>query len=157
MVQWIYMTETTWTVETVEELKALAGELLGIWKQLKNKNGTLVIAISGDLGAGKTTFVQELAKILGVAETVNSPTFVIMKLYETPDSVFEKLVHIDAYRIEDSVEMQPLHFSQIISAESSLVCIEWAEKISDLLPVGTIRLELEALPHSKHKITYYGA
>ena len=151
------MTETTWTVETTQELNAVAGELLGIWKQTKNDNGALVVALSGDLGAGKTTFVQELAKILSVTETVNSPTFVIMKLYDTEDSVFEKLVHIDAYRLEDSAEMGALHFSEIISDKNSLVCIEWAEKIADLLPEEAVKLALEALPHSKHKITYYGA
>ena len=151
------MTETTWIVETVEELKAVAGELLGIWKQTLNKNQTVVVALSGDLGAGKTTFVQELAKIIGVAETVNSPTFVIMKLYETEDSVFQKLVHVDAYRIEDSVEMTTLHFSEIVNTANSLICIEWAEKIAGLLPEGTVKLELEALPLSKHKITYHGA
>jgi tRNA threonylcarbamoyladenosine biosynthesis protein TsaE len=151
------MTETTWTVETTEELNAVAGELLGIWAGLKNQNDTLVVALSGDLGAGKTTFVQELAKLLQVKEIVNSPTFVIMKLYETEDSLFEKLVHIDAYRIEDPSEMTALHFSEIVSDKNSLICIEWAEKISNLLPEGTVKLELEALPHSKHKITYHGA
>ena len=150
------MTETTWFVETVEELKAVAGELLGVWKQNAKGGKNVVLALSGDLGAGKTTFVQQLATILGITDTVNSPTFVIMKRYETDDSTFSKLVHIDAYRIEDSVEMKALHFSEIIQDKYNLVCIEWAEKIADLLPVGTVRLELVALPHSKHKITYYG-
>lgn len=151
------MTDTTWEVETVEELGAVAGELLGIWKQNVPTGRATVVALSGDLGAGKTTFVQELAKKLGVMQTVTSPTFVIMKVYETEDAVFETMVHIDAYRIEDVAEMNPLNFSEILSTKKSLVCIEWAEKIEDVLPAGTIKLELEATTHSKHKITYHGA
>lgn len=151
------MTETTWEVETIEELGAVAGELLGIWKQNIVSDCPTVVALSGDLGAGKTTFVQLLAKMLMITETVNSPTFVLMKLYETEDSVFEKLVHIDAYRIEDSSEMGPLNFTEIITTPNTLVCIEWAENIADLLPLGTLKVALEATAHSKHKITYYGA
>lgn len=151
------MTKTTWTVATVEELSEIAGELLNIWKQTDRQGQALVVALSGDLGAGKTTFVQQLAIRLGINETVNSPTFVVMKQYETDDSEFQKLVHIDAYRIEHSSEMGPLRFPEMIANNQSLVCIEWAEKIADLLPDNTLKLELESLPHSKHKITYYGS
>lgn len=151
-----YMTETTWIVETIEELNAVAGELLGIWKHDLTGSKNVVVALSGDLGAGKTTFVQQLANILGITETVNSPTFVIMKLYDTEDATFSKLVHIDAYRIENSSEMNALHFSEILTTPETLICIEWAEKIADLLPVGTLKLSLEAIEHSRHKITYHG-
>jgi len=150
------MTETIWTVSSVEELKGVAGELLGLWKQAEEVSETgVVIALSGDLGAGKTTFVQQLAQILGVEETVTSPTFVIMKSYETTDAVFKKLVHMDAYRIEDDSEMGPLNFNNMITEPNTLVCIEWAERVSSFLPAKTIKIDLEALPHSKHKIIYY--
>ena len=155
--QWyneIIMTETTWTIASVEELKAVAGELLGIWKQFPNDNAT-VIALSGDLGAGKTTFVQQLAQILGITETVNSPTYVLMKSYETTDSIFSTLIHIDAYRIEHDSEMKPLHFTDNLTLPNTLICIEWAERISAFLPARTLKIDLEALPHSKHKLTYY--
>lgn len=151
------MTKTTWTVSTIEELSEIAGELLNIWKQAGSKDRALVLALLGDLGAGKTTFVQQLAIRLGITETVNSPTFVVMKQYETDDIKFQKLVHIDAYRIEEASEMGPLRFPEILTDSQSLVCIEWAEKISDLLPEDTLRIELESLPQSKHKITYYGS
>ncbi len=148
------MTETTWTVASVEELKAVAGELLGIWKQLPQTEA-VVIALSGDLGAGKTTFVQQLAQTLGITETVNSPTYVLMKSYETTDTTFTSLVHIDAYRIEHDDEMKPLHFTEQLVQPHTLICIEWAERISAFLPARTLKIDLEALPHSKHKLTYY--
>ncbi len=150
------MTETIWVVSSVEELKGVAGELLGLWKQSNDRDTqAMVVALSGDLGAGKTTFIQQLAQILGIEETVTSPTFVIMKSYETTDEVFETLVHMDAYRIEDDSELAPLNFSAILEQPKTLVCIEWAERISAFLPPQTIKMDLESLPHGKHQVTYY--
>jgi tRNA threonylcarbamoyladenosine biosynthesis protein TsaE len=149
------MTETTWTVGSIEELKAVAGELLGLWKNEVSTDNATVVALAGDLGAGKTTFVKQIAEILGITETVTSPTFVIMKSYETEDLVFETLVHMDAYRIEDDSAMRPLNFETILSQSKTLVCIEWAERISTFLPANTIKIDLDALPHGQHKITYY--
>jgi tRNA threonylcarbamoyladenosine biosynthesis protein TsaE len=148
------MTETTWTVSSVEELKAVAGELLGLWKQMNTETAT-VVALSGELGAGKTTFVQQLAQILGIREAVTSPTFVIMKSYITTDSIFQTLVHMDAYRIEDDTEMGPLNFKHVVAQPNTLVCVEWAERISTFLPPHTIKIDLLSLSHSKHKLTYY--
>jgi tRNA threonylcarbamoyladenosine biosynthesis protein TsaE len=150
------MTETIWVVSSIEELKGVAGELVGLWKQSQVTTDTaIVVALSGDLGAGKTTFVQQIAQILGVTETVTSPTFVIMKSYETSDSTFERLVHMDAYRIEDDSELAPLNFSAVLAQPKTLLCIEWAERISTFLPVHTIKMDLESLPHGKHQLTYY--
>jgi tRNA threonylcarbamoyladenosine biosynthesis protein TsaE len=148
------MIETVWNVASVGELTAIAGELIGIWKH-KNTTTGIVVALAGDLGAGKTTFVQHVARTLGVTETVSSPTFVIMKSYETEDPIFSSLVHIDAYRIDESSEMVTLGLPTIITSPHTLVCIEWAEKIADLLPTGTVHLKLEVLPNSVHKITHY--
>lgn len=149
------MTETIWTVASEEELKGVAGELLGLWKQTDTAAGAVVVALAGDLGAGKTTFVQQLAQILGVTDIVTSPTFVLMKSYETTDMVFQNLVHIDAYRIEDDSEMGPLNFSTLITQPATLICIEWPQRISAFLPPRTINIDLEALPQGKHKIIYY--
>lgn len=97
-----------------------------------------ICAMSGDLGAGKTTFVQKLAAILGVKESVVSPTFVIQKTYQTNDDRFKKLVHIDAYRLEADSELEILGFSKALQMSNTLICIEWAEKVSQLLPKDNI-------------------
>lgn len=150
------MTETIWVVSSIEELKGVAGELLGLWKQSNTLDSqAVIVALSGDLGAGKTTFVQQVAQILGIAETVTSPTFVIMKSYETTNETFRTLVHMDAYRIEDDSELAPLNFSTVIKQPHTLVCIEWAERVSAFLPPHTIKMDLESLPHGKHQLTYY--
>lgn len=118
-------------------LSSVAEELLAM---LPEHNAAVVLALHGDLGAGKTTFVQTLAHALGVRETVASPTFVIMKRYETNDARFATLIHIDAYRLDHPEEMLPLKFTEVRTEPHTLVCIEWAERITPLLPPQTLHL-----------------
>ncbi|MEX0918274.1 MAG: tRNA (adenosine(37)-N6)-threonylcarbamoyltransferase complex ATPase subunit type 1 TsaE [Candidatus Paceibacterota bacterium] len=99
-----------------------------------------VITLSGDLGAGKTTFVQELARELGVTESVTSPTFVIMKRYETAHVAFSSLIHIDAYRLEEASELSVLGFTEVLNETGAIVCIEWPEHVASLMPVDAIQL-----------------
>ena len=128
----------------ISGLPALALELLAIAKSVPNEGAT-IIALHGDLGAGKTTFVQTLGKALGVTEQITSPTFTIMKGYETTDADFEHLIHMDAYRLEDISELAPLRFSEILATPKTLFCIEWAEKIKDALPARVINLWLSVV------------
>ncbi len=134
------MERDTQTVD-INGLPALAAKLLDVAKDASCAGAT-VIALHGDLGAGKTTFVQTLGKALGVSEHITSPTFIIMKGYETTNADFEHLVHMDAYRIDDMAELGPLRFSEIISTPKTLFCIEWAERIKEALPAGVINLSL---------------
>ena len=131
--------QTQYTVQTVGELESVAKDLLNKLRTESGEQAT-VVALHGDLGAGKTTFTQLLARELGVSDTVQSPTFVVMKFYETTDDMFARLFHIDAYRIEDSDEMRPLHFAEMLAENNTLICIEWAERIADLLPKDTLHL-----------------
>lgn len=104
----------------------------------------VVCALHGTLGAGKTTFTQLFAKTLGVQEVVTSPTFVIMKNYNLPEEgSLKKLVHIDAYRIEEIDEMRVLGFGELLQEKGTIMCIEWAEKIEALLPADTIHIHFE--------------
>jgi tRNA threonylcarbamoyladenosine biosynthesis protein TsaE len=75
-----------------------------------------------------------LARELGVREVVQSPTFTILKSYQTSHPQFKTLVHMDAYRIEDLSELKPLYFGEILARPDTLFCIEWAEKIAPALP-----------------------
>ena len=128
-----------WEITDVTELAPVVDEVL-VKLQCQDGGVATVLALHGDLGAGKTTFTQTVAKTLGVQETVTSPTFVIMKGYETTSERFEQLVHIDAYRIEEEDEMRPLHFKELLGQPNTLICIEWAEKITNLLPDTTQHL-----------------
>lgn len=108
-----------------------------------NKKTATVLALYGDLGVGKTTITKEIAKQLGIVEKVISPTFVIMKIYKTNDKKFKHLIHIDAYRLEESKEIMQLGFEEILKNKDNLVIIEWPEKIEDRLPSNTHRIILE--------------
>jgi tRNA threonylcarbamoyladenosine biosynthesis protein TsaE len=114
--------------------------------------GATVVGLVGDLGAGKTTFVQLLAKQLGVAEVVTSPTYLIMREYETTHPVFKRLVHMDAYRIEDISELGPLRFSEVLARPDTLVCIEWVDRIKDALPAGYTTLTFTLHPDTTRTI-----
>jgi len=90
--------------------------------------------LSGDLGAGKTTFVQALAKALGVTEPVQSPTYVLMKKYQTTSSKFQTLVHVDLYRLEKPEELETLKLEEMFADPGALVAIEWPERAHGKLP-----------------------
>jgi len=111
----------------------------------KNQSiGATVIALYGDLGSGKTTFVKHFARNLGIMCEVTSPTFVIQKRFEIPSNQitsFKNLYHFDVYRIENLEEMLPLNFSQIIKDHTNLILIEWADKIEGLLPKNTLKIK----------------
>lgn len=111
-----------------------------------------VIVLSGDLGAGKTTFVQALAEVLGVDEVLTSPTFNIIKNYQTTHSVFSNLVHMDAYRLESEAELEPLRFNELLKQPKTLICIEWGEKIKSSIPGTAHFFELEINKDNQHTI-----
>ena len=135
------MTKVTTKEIKKEDLEEFAREIVDMLKPTQ-ADGAVVLALSGDLGAGKTTFVQSLGRTLGITESITSPTFTIMKGYETTDDVFTHLVHMDAYRIESAEELRPLRFTDILQTPHTLVCVEWAELIKEALPSGTPHLIL---------------
>lgn len=94
----------------------------------------VVFALSGDLGAGKTAFAQAVGEVVGVQDTMQSPTFVIEKIYEIDWHGFKHLIHIDAYRLEQPSELEHLGWQEIVSDPTNLILIEWPEKVSTLIP-----------------------
>lgn len=112
-----------------------------------------IITLTGDLGAGKTTFVQQLALKLGITEVVTSPTFGIMKRYDVPNHPnFTTLVHIDAYRIEGINETIPLQLESVFREPQTLVCVEWPERIAEIIPVSAITVTLEITTGDTRKV-----
>ena len=98
-----------------------------------------IICLEGDLGAGKTLFVQNLAKALGIEENVTSPTFNLMNTYEGKMVMY----HFDLYRLEQEYELEDIGFYDYISDGDGLVVIEWADKFCDCLPDDYILLDIQ--------------
>ncbi|MGH7203977.1 MAG: tRNA (adenosine(37)-N6)-threonylcarbamoyltransferase complex ATPase subunit type 1 TsaE [Candidatus Levyibacteriota bacterium] len=144
---------------------------LQLAKQLK---GGEVLALYGDLGAGKTTFMQGLAQGLGIAKNIISPTFIIMRTYQIfrhsgklkahPESVKENrswtsqddslknLYHLDLYRIETEAEAIDLGLLDLMNDPENIVAIEWPDKIENILPEDSIAIYFEYLSDDKRKI-----
>jgi tRNA threonylcarbamoyladenosine biosynthesis protein TsaE len=131
----------------LENLGAFAEKII---KMLPEKKETAaLITLQGDLGAGKTTFVQAFAKALGVTATVQSPTYVLMKNYDiskssNSDFPFTKLVHIDAYRLEKPEQFSSLKPEQFLQDPKNIICIEWPERIEGMLPKADIVLHFSS-------------
>lgn len=115
----------------------------------------LIIALEGNLGSGKTTFVQGLAEELGVKENVLSPTFVIQKDFPLSLKNFQNLYHIDAYRLKNYKELLDLGFADLIKNPENLIIIEWADKVRKILPRDIIKIKFENLGGNKRKIIIY--
>lgn len=89
-----------------------------------------ILTLAGDLGAGKTTLVQHLATVLGVEEVVNSPTFVLQKIYPTNHDRFTVLVHIDLYRLQTPEEVAVLQLEKWAADSRVLLCVEWPDRVT---------------------------
>lgn len=105
------------------------------------ENGPFVIALQGDLGAGKTTFVQGFLKGLGSKRRAASPTFVLMRRHKLGTGPRAKLLdayHVDAYRLKKPRHLSVLGFEKILSEPRNVVLIEWPEQAKKLLPKRTM-------------------
>ncbi len=132
-----------------EEATLFAGSLKG------HAPSATLVTLSGELGAGKTAFTQKVAQALGITETVNSPTFVLEKIYQLGiGKPFARLIHIDAYRLERSEELRALGFDELMQDEGNLVMLEWPEKVAGTLPVPTVRIAITVNPDDSRTISY---
>ncbi len=138
------------------EINAIAKDILAI---VCDSN---IIALSGDLGAGKTTLTQEIARELGVKENVISPTFVIMKTYELNAKNFPKemrgnfshLIHIDAYRLNSHKELLTLGWQETISNPKNLILIEWPERVEEIIPKNSHKIYLSHKNEEEREISF---
>ncbi|MDP3800273.1 MAG: tRNA (adenosine(37)-N6)-threonylcarbamoyltransferase complex ATPase subunit type 1 TsaE [bacterium] len=126
------------------------------------KGGPSVLALYGNLGSGKTTFTQFLAKALGIKEKILSPTFVIMKTYKLSDAntrihandtnKLKQMVHIDTYRLNSAKDLTTLGLKDLLKDKENILVIEWPEKIEKLLPKNTVRIYFSVVSEKERKI-----
>lgn len=119
-------------------------------------HGGDVVALYGDLGSGKTTFVQGLAASLGLKQRIVSPTFLILKTYTLAGAKnhIEMFYHADLYRIASETKEENVGLREILESENSLTVIEWPEKIETLLPQKTKRIRFTYLSDTEREIRY---
>lgn len=119
---------------------------------------TLIIALYGDLGSGKTTFVQGLAEGLGIKNRIISPTFVMIRNYKIrikdKGLMINDFYHIDLYRVESKRDIEGLGIEEIISDNYNIVAIEWAEKLKNSMPKKRIDIKFFYEKDNVRKITF---
>ena len=133
-------------IKTEQETQEVAKELVKLLK------GGELIALSGNLGAGKTVFVKALAKELGVKEEATSPTFVLMKVYQADHGKVDKFVHVDCYRLSGQEDLFEIGLGDYLNYDNTVVAVEWADKIANL-PDKTIKVHIDILEGDQRKIT----
>jgi len=118
----------------------------------EESSGATVFALVGDLGAGKTTCSKTFLKELGVKQHVQSPTFSIINSYPVSFKNFEKVFHIDVYRIENTKELETLHIADILNNKKHIVLIEWADKIPELIPQDATWIYFEHVDSERREL-----
>lgn len=158
--------------KSVKETQKIASDLAD--KIIKSGEGA-VVALEGELGAGKTTFIQGFAKALKIKSKIKSPTFVLMKKYSISQNakpnVLKKafaqnrtrktydiqqntfLYHLDCYRVRDHKDLKISEFKEIIEMSHNIVLIEWAERIKEILPKKHITVHIDHISENERKIT----
>ena len=143
---------------SLEDTKKIAEVFLASLKI--EREHACIVGLSGELGAGKTAFIQAVAGILGIKDTVTSPTFVIEKIYALPENTVKKyhlthLIHVDAYRLESGKELEKLGWHDNASHSKNLILLEWPEKVADILPSDMIQLSFRHINETTREITIH--
>jgi len=141
------------TLKRAAETKKLAAIIAKKTLRAKHYKHAAVLGLVGELGAGKTTFVQGFARALGIRKRLPSPTFLIFRVYTLNPSAkggssyggkrYTLLYHVDCYRIHDPKELLKLGFKEILANPKNIVLIEWADRIKKILPKDTVLINFE--------------
>lgn len=149
-------------INSAAEMKKFGETFVGSICQNRKKltMGALVIALAGELGAGKTQFAKGCALGLGIKQRINSPTFVICRSYKIPTGekntcpALERFFHIDCYRLRSAAEADAINIKKILADPKNIAVIEWPEIINSLLPKKTWRLRLAATGKNTRQVVF---
>lgn len=137
--------------KSVKETNKIAKDFMT--KILAKNDSATVVGLFGDLGSGKTTFTQALGKHLGIKEMMTSPTFVLEKIYTLDNKKgFNKLIHIDAYRLDSGKDLLNLNFKEIINDPKNLILIEWPERVEDILPNNLLKIYFKFISEFEREV-----
>ena len=128
---------------TLDEIDEIAKRFIPL---LNNLN---IVAVNGDMGAGKTTFIHAVCRQMGVTGKMSSPTYSIIQQYKTKNNLI--INHIDVYRLKDTNEAIQAGVEDAINS-GDFCFIEWPEKIANILPLHFISIFIEPANHTKRKV-----
>ncbi len=151
MTQFSFIEKTAEGPEETLEIARMFGKELRA--NIAKFERAIVVALYGDLGTGKTNFVKGLAEGFGIEQEITSPTFTLISNFQEPISKFQ-FYHIDPYRLpegEASQELNKLGIKEIFKQSKTVVAIEWASRLEDLLPRERVNVYLE---HQKENERY---
>ncbi|MFC1617648.1 tRNA (adenosine(37)-N6)-threonylcarbamoyltransferase complex ATPase subunit type 1 TsaE [Patescibacteria group bacterium] len=117
----------------------------------KQLQGGEVIALSGDLGGGKTTFTKGLAQGLGITDPITSPTFMLERIFSLPSG--KKLRHYDVYRLTSEEELFDLGWQELIDRREDIIVVEWADRVKKALPNHTTWINFDFIDKNKRQIS----
>lgn len=138
--------------QSLQETRKFARDLALALTKFVIKDQGLILALEGELGAGKTAFVQGFAKGLGIREKILSPTFVLIKKYPLKNMPYKSFYHIDCYRLKKSKDLLGLGFEEIISNSQNIVALEWADKLKITLRKHPIKIKFKFINKNKRHI-----
>lgn len=137
------MKTKTVTIKNAAAMKKLGAQMAQHIQAGSRGSNAQVIALVGDLGAGKTTLTQGFLEELGVTRRIISPTFLLMRPYQIEDSQYSFVFHIDCYRLEKAEELLRLGFEKILANPEYIVLIEWPQIMKKFLPKNTTWVTIE--------------
>jgi len=136
--------------ETQKIARLLGAEILH-WPPAK---GALILALAGELGSGKTSFVQGLARGLGILHSVKSPSFLLLRAYRVP-KIKKTLIHLDCYRLKRLADLRALGWDDFLANPQNIIALEWADKIKKRLPAkNTLWLKFAYQPQGGRRINF---
>ncbi|HTP56704.1 MAG TPA: tRNA (adenosine(37)-N6)-threonylcarbamoyltransferase complex ATPase subunit type 1 TsaE [Candidatus Paceibacterota bacterium] len=139
--------------QSPQDTGAIAARLATTWKDaLRGRSSALVVALEGELGAGKTTLVQGIAHALGIREMPKSPTFNLVKEYPVPGTDLH-VWHVDCYRLSGRADLAALDLHHVFADPHNLVLVEWAQRVADALPDDHIVVCMEHAGADKRSIS----
>ncbi len=144
------------TTRNEEETKRIAEELVRLLPS--SKRTARVLALSGELGTGKTRFAQGVGRALGMKKRITSPTFVISKEYRLSSRAlkrhgFRAFYHLDFYRLSRKKDLIGVDFEDSTKKPNTLIVIEWAERIKRAIPADAIWIKFEGMGDKERRIT----
>src|SRR6185369_2632079 len=125
-----------------KETQKIAAELAKKFSVKQIVKQAIVLALEGELGAGKTQFTKGFAKALGVKQKITSPTFVLMKPYKIKGGT---LFHIDAYRLKNHRDLEALGVKELLKQAGNILLIEWSDRVTKILPKKHIKIHIDHL------------